>query len=237
MRLAIVEDDTAFAEAVERQIKSFFQSRGESAKIWLGSSAALLAELEGQTNFDFYLFDVEMPGIDGLALAQRVHSQYPNAKIIFLTAHDKYALRGIQLGVYYYILKDNYREELSRILERLCREEEENREEYYFILTQTKGCRIFVNHILYLEKEKKYTLFHCIDGAVYKERDSLGNICAKLPRERFVTVNRGILANMKHIISLDRLELIMRNGEKLPISRHEKTHVLERLADYWGRQC
>lgn len=237
MRIAIVEDDIPFAEAVERRINSFFQARAEAAVTWRGSSAALVSELERQANFDLYLFDVEMPDMDGLALSEKVHSLQTQAKVIFLTAHEKYALRGIQLGVYYYILKDSYWEELSRILERVCREEEENREEYYFILTETKGRRIFVNHILYLEKEKKYVLFHCLDGTVCKERSSLGNICEKLPQERFVPINRGIVVNMKHIVSLERLDIIMRDGKRLPISRYEKSNVMERLADYWGKSC
>lgn len=237
VRMAIVDDDLRFAAAVKKHAENFFTARGEPAEIWHGDGKTLLSLLESCRNFEVCLLDVEMPDINGLELSEKIHALAPDTKIILLTAYDRFALQGIRLGVYYYILKDNYRPELSRILERLCRETEENREEYYFISTEVSGYKVSINRILYLTKEKKYTVFHCLDGILYKERDSLGNVCQRLPRERFVTVNRGMIANMKHIISLERLDITMRDGSVLPVSRYEKANVLDRLAEYWRKTC
>lgn len=63
-----------------------------------------------------------MPEMNGLELAEKVRSFDPGGKVILLTAYDRYALQGIRLGVYYYILKDHYEPELLRILERIYRE-------------------------------------------------------------------------------------------------------------------
>lgn len=233
--IAIVEDDAAFAESLKLRIEKFFAARAEPVEIWYGCGEALLDILKGKKNFEIYLFDIEMPEVSGLSLAEKVYSLHPGARVIFLTAYDRFALQGIRLGVYYYILKDNYGAELIRILERICREEEENREEYYFILTEASGYKVRINHILYLTKEKKYTVFRCLDDVVYRERDSLGNVYRRLPQERFVAINRGMIVNMKHIISLERLDITMRDGTVLPVSRYEKRNVLDKLADYWRK--
>lgn len=233
--IAIVEDDTVFAESLKKRIESFFALRAEPVEVWYGCGENLLDILKRQKNFEIYLFDVEMPLMDGLSLAEKVYSLHPKARVILLTAYDRFALQGIRLGVYYYILKDNYEAELARVLERICREEEENREEYYFILTEMSGYKVLINHILYLTKEKKYTVFRCLDGVMYRERDSLGNVYRRLPQERFVTINRGMIVNMKHIISLERLDITMRDGNVLPVSRYEKKKVLDKLADYWRK--
>lgn len=235
IRMAIVDDDTIFAETVAKQADAFLASRSEPAETWYGDGKTLLALLKEYRNFEIYLLDVEMPDINGLELAEKIHTFDTKARIILLTAYDRFALQGIRLGVYSYILKDGYWLELSRILERICREEGEDKEEYYFICTGVSGYKIRVNHILYLTKEKKYTIFHCLNGILYKERDSLGNVCQRLPAECFVAVNRGMIANMGHIISLERLDITMRDGSVLPVSRYEKTKVLGKLAEYWRR--
>ena len=63
MRIAIAEDDILFAETVKARIDDFFTARGEPARVWYGSSQAMLALLETRQNFDIYLFDVIMPEI------------------------------------------------------------------------------------------------------------------------------------------------------------------------------
>lgn len=233
MHIAIAEDDLLFAETVKSKIKNFFTARGEPVQIWCGSGKNLLSLLEARQHFDLYLLDVKMPEISGLALAEKIGLFHPDAKILLLTAYDRFALAGIRLGVYYYILKDNYWPELSRILERLCREEEEAKEEYYLLTAETSAYKVSLNRILYLSKEKKYTLFHCLNGTQYKERDSLGNVFSRLPQDRFVMINRGMLVNMKHILSIEKLDMQLRDGEILPVSRYEKNQVLDKLAEYW----
>ena len=235
MRIAIAEDDILFAETVKARIDDFFTARGEPARVWYGSSQAMLALLETRQNFDIYLFDVIMPEINGLTLAEKVYSLDPGAKILLLTSYDRFALAGIRLGVYYYILKDNYWPELSRILERICREQECDREGTYLISTEISAWRIPLNRILYLTKEQKYTLFHYLDDRQYKERGSLGNVFRRLPSERFIMINRGMVINMKHVLSIERLDITMRDGNVLPVSRYEKTHVLDKLTEYWRR--
>lgn len=234
MRIVIVEDDIRFAGTVERTIRDFFAARKEAVEIRQLDGTALLWELDGRGRYDVYLFDVEMPEMNGLELAAKVRFMDANARIIFLTSYERYALQGIRAGAYYYILKDSYQEELCLMLERVCREEEERREDYYVILTKSHGYKLLMDHILYLTKEKKYTFFQCLNGGVYMERDSLENIYRRLPQERFVMIERGIIVNMKHIVQFSKQEVVMGDGKRLPVSRRMAMELRDRLADYWG---
>lgn len=234
MRIAIVEDDIHFAETAEKAIKDFFAARKEAAEIRLLGCTDLLDEMSGQRSYDLYLLDVEMPGMNGMELAERIRFRDRNARIVFLTSYEKYALQGIRIGVYYYILKDSYQEELCLILERICREEEERREDYYVILTKRYGSRVRMDNILYLTKEKKYTFFQCLNGAMYSERDSMENVFRRLPEKRFMMINKGIAVNMKHVVQFAKLEVVMRDGTVLPVSRQLGPSVRDKLADYWG---
>lgn len=234
MRIAIVEDDIQFAGTVEKVIRDFFAEKKEAVEIRCIESTTLLWELNVQKDYDVYLLDVEMPGMNGLELARKVRFMDADARIIFLTSYEEYALRSIKVGAYYYILKESYQKELFMILERICREEDESREDYYIILTKSHGCKVLMDNILYLTKEKKYAFFQCLNGGVYTERDSLENIYQRLPQERFIMIERGIIVNMKHIVQFARLEVTMRDGKTLPVGRSRLTEVREKLADYWG---
>lgn len=115
LRIAIVDDNIYFAEAVEKQTEAFFVLKGEVVEIWKGCGKDLLGILEKRQNFEIYFLDVKMPEMSGLVLAEKVRAFDPGGRIILLTAYDRYALQGIRLGVYYYILKDHYEPELFRI--------------------------------------------------------------------------------------------------------------------------
>lgn len=236
MRIVIIEDDILFAEEAEKTMRDFFTAKGEAVEIRKLKAATLLEELNGQKNYDIYLFDVEMPGMNGLELAKKVQFKDRNARIIFLTSYEKYALLSIRIGAYYYILKDSYQKELCRILEQICREEKARREDYYIILSRSYGYKVLMDNILYLTKEKKYVFFQCLNGAVYMERDSMENIFRRLPKERFMMISKGIVVKMKHIMRFEKLEVTMQDGTTLPVSRKMRADMRDKLADYWGEK-
>ena len=243
VRIAIVDDDTGFAQKVEARIKNFFEKKQEPVYTWLPSSRELLQKMKNQNNFDIYLFDVEMPSMSGIELGEKVHELDPYGKIIFLTAHGKYALQGIRLGIYYYILKKSWWTELSQILERICKETEESKEEFAVLTDEGVNCRLLVNDILFLTKDGKYTVYHCLNRydregqnqyREYRDRIALEDAHARLPQDRFIVVIKGIIVNLKHVIRTEKLEVFMRDGSKFPISRFRKDLVRNQMAEYWG---
>jgi two-component SAPR family response regulator len=68
---------------------------------------------------DIAFLDVEMPEIDGLALCSRLMEQNAGLEVVFVTAHDKYALAAYQQNAIGYLLKpvqtDEVRAQISRV--------------------------------------------------------------------------------------------------------------------------
>lgn len=67
------------------------------------------------------LLDVEMPQMTGLALAERLVKVNPALEIIFITAHEQYALRAYRQNAIGYLLKPVQPEEVRAQLERVQR--------------------------------------------------------------------------------------------------------------------
>ena len=64
------------------------------------------------------LLDIEMPGIDGLTLAKKIHEISPDTCIIFITSHSQYALDAFNVDAISYLLKPFADEELDKALKR-----------------------------------------------------------------------------------------------------------------------
>lgn len=110
-KIILVEDDTSLGFL----LVDFLESNGFNVKLYRDGESGLNGYKQGQ--FDFCIFDVMLPGIDGFSLAQRVRAENKTIPIIFLTArgmkNDK--IKGFNLGVDDYITKPFDEDEL------LCR--------------------------------------------------------------------------------------------------------------------
>ena len=69
-----------------------------------GEAAVALFERERP---DVLLMDIQMPGTDGLAAAERILAAHPEARIVFLTtfSDDEYIVRALRLGARGYLIK------------------------------------------------------------------------------------------------------------------------------------
>lgn len=72
---------------------------------------------------DVVFVDIEMPGMSGLELAEKIYSGKNNAEIVFVTAYDHYAIDAFRVNALDYLLKplkiEQLKETINRIEKRL----------------------------------------------------------------------------------------------------------------------
>ena len=86
--------------------------------VWASNAAECLAQLDAG-RFDCVLMDVEMPGMNGLALTRMIQKLQPRCNIIVVTEHPEYALEALQIFVSGFLLKPANEADVRNVLEHL----------------------------------------------------------------------------------------------------------------------
>jgi len=94
-RIAIVDDDASVCRAVKRLLRSFSM---DAETFNSGQSFIDLVEAMPSFQPDCVILDVQMPGMNGLEVQQRLVKSGHRIPVIFITAHDELGVRGKALA-------------------------------------------------------------------------------------------------------------------------------------------
>lgn len=138
MNVLIVDDDIDTLNEINFYVKKYNQF---DLCITCINAFQALEEAE-KTCFDIALLDIEMPGMNGLELAEQLSNMFQNIRIAFITAHNSYATEAFDVNAVDYVLKPIREERLIKALDRLVDkktnnlQQKENRPKLYI---QTLG--------------------------------------------------------------------------------------------------
>lgn len=120
-RCLIVDDEKISRDGIAQSID--WQNLGIEI-VGLAKNGAEGLAMFRETTPEIVLSDIQMPIMDGLALAKKIRTQAPETKIIILSAFGEfsYAQEAIQHGVQNYLLKPIDEKELEEALIKLLQE-------------------------------------------------------------------------------------------------------------------
>ena len=109
--LPIMEDTVAMCRRLPQVTEVTGFTRPREALEWLGTHPADLA-----------LLDINMPELNGIALAERIKQRHPRTAIIFLTAFKEYAFDAYSVHPVGYLLKPVSLEQLAAEVDYVCKD-------------------------------------------------------------------------------------------------------------------
>jgi two-component system LytT family response regulator len=192
------------------------------------------------TQPDLLFLDIQMPGMDGFGVVDALGDIAP--KIIFVTAHDEYTLRALEIHAFDYLLKPFDRARFSKALADVRRQAEKGRQSELpdnlrrlledvqsarnprlLVEENGRGVLIALNLIDWAEADRNYLKLHIGDNA-YTVRGTLEGIEKRLDTDQFLRVNRSSLIRIDFIRELQKwthgeYRIIMRSGHTLMWTR------------------
>ena len=214
-RIAIVEDTEQDARLLMSTLDKYAEQKHVQIEYeWISSAARFLEDYRGQ--YGIVLFDIRMPGLDGMSAARELRAVDRTVVIAFLTSLAQYAVEGYAVDAVDFILKPiTYAAlelKLPRILSRCHVDELE-------ILIQS-------NELQYAEIYDHHIQFLTTNGII-RSYGTLKEVEALLP-DGFFRINNQTIVNLRFVRHVDSQSAVVA-GRSFPISRGRRKEFLAAL--------
>jgi len=202
-----------------------------------GSGAEAIDEIRSSRP-DLVFLDVQMPERDGFDVLELLGSDQPPV-VVFVTAHDDYALRAFEAGALDYLLKPFTDARFGRALERAKQRVAHHREGRPRVaerlIVKSAGQVVFVSipEIDWIEAANYYTCLH-VGPNTHVLRRSLAALERELQSGPFCRIHRSTIVNLDRIRSLELMDdgeyaVVMKTGTRLRLSRGFRKTLQHRL--------
>ena len=231
IRIAIAEDETACARDLVGQLQRFEQENGVRFQITQYTNALDLLE-EYRPVYDLLLLDIEMPLMDGLSAAKKIHAMDDRVLIMFITRIAKYAVQSYDVQAVDYILKPLKYPLFSAKLKRALQRIPKTNERYVILQTPNAVRRIAASEICYVEVADHALTYHTIRENI-TVKSTMRAAAQELSGDAFVRCNNCYLVNLAYFQAL-REDTAYVNGDALKVSRGRRREFLEAVLRYQG---
>lgn len=202
---------------------------------------------------DLCFLDISMPEKSGIDLLTELKEI--NFEIIFVTAHEKYALQALQMAAVDYLLKPVSETQLELAVNRAhkrIQSANENlgvktflqnirknlqQDELQLCIPTVKGFQVvYIHDIVYCEADNTYTHLHLKNDKKILSSKHLSEYDKLLEDAHFARIHKSYLINMKHIREYQKGEggaVTMINGSTLDVSRRKKEEFMTKVKQFF----
>jgi len=180
--------------------------------------------------------DVQMPEWDGFDVIEMLGNDAPC--VIFVTAHDSYALRAFEVGALDYLLKpfDNARFEraLERAKERIALANNGDKVKCPFVVKSAgQVCFVSASEIDWIEAADYYVSLH-VGQKTHLLRRSMGELEQQLDENAFCRIHRSAIVRLDRVSRLEvnesgEYDVLLTDGTKLRLSRRYRKQLQSRM--------
>jgi two-component system LytT family response regulator len=239
LRALIVDDEPLARERIRTFLSR--ESEGWTANECANGEDALVSIRRDHP--DVVFLDMQMPGLSGLDVLSKLGSESLPA-VVFVTAHDRFAVQAFEFHAVDYLLKpfdrERFRTAMERVMSRLkSNKPDDLRLKLSAMLADMKAGaaqpeRLAVKHlgkvvlvslpeIDWIGSADNYVELH-VGAHSYLLRETMGSISGRLPTDHFVRVSRTSIVNVARVKEMRPLphgeySILLSTGAKLTLSR------------------
>lgn len=209
LKALIVDDESPAREELRFRLHKYddIEIIGEATNA--REALRLIEALE----YDVIFLDVQMPGMNGLELARQLKEREEPPRLVFVTAHENYALPAFETRAVDYLLKPFDDERLAETVRRLrevkghtrpvTEDERGNRQPLNWVMAERDDRQVPValQEIVYIFSEG-YNVMIQTHSERLLTRYTLQELTDRLPRDQFFRCHRSYLVNLSQVKDL-----------------------------------
>ncbi len=219
MKLFFYGDKQKFIE-IEKQIKNFEKINKKKFNITFYDKLNNFLTNISNENIDiiFLLHSEEFENVIDLTIdIKKINKKH---KVIFCSKTDRYALKGYKVELFYYVLFPVKYSEIEYIFNKFF-----DKTESIIVKSNWQKISISTNEIHFAEKQGHNVIIHT-SNEIISTRTTFKEFAENFKnKENFINCIRGTIVNLDWVLKIISQNFVMKNGQKIPIRRKDRTKI------------
>ena len=236
IRVVIVDDE----ELARQVLREFLSRHSEIDVIAECANGFEAVKTVAEQKPDLVFIDIQMPKLDGFEVLELIGRE---TSVIFVTAHDNYAIRAFEVHAVDYLLKPvsaaRFEAALTRAKERLAGKSQPSQDsatelaasarppsQFLDRIPVREGAKVFIIPVAkldYAEAQDDYVAL-CCEGKKHLKQQTIASLETGLDPARFLRIHRSYIVNLERVTRVepyakDSHVAVLSNGTQLPVSR------------------
>ena len=235
IHIAICDDSKQERQILAALFKRYQELHATPLQIHIFQNGfSLLDAIDQGKRFDITILDILMPGENGIEIARNIRASGTDTEIIFLTSSPEYAVDSYEVKAQNYLLKPVTEEKFFASIDSILAElDEKDTASFIIYTTEKQYSRIRVSSLVYGEVTHRTITLHLADQTMISAIMTLTEFLDILKAyPDFIYPHRSYAVNMHYIQYVTKSDIILTDGQKIPLSRNNYTKISEQFLNF-----
>lgn len=232
MRILICDDNQEALNILNTHIQEYMRNR--FINFTVVSTTNPMEILNGNDSFDLAFLDIQMEGIDGIALAKELKQRNGKLALFFVTNYDVYQDSAMDMQALRFFSKPINVKRLHAGLDKAMEYIDGAYVDVY-LYGENAQIRILVDDIMYLTRENRKVWLYT-KNSTYPLKESFDSWCQKLPPLFFYQVHKSFYVNLHYVQKYAYTELVLTDGTQIPVAPRRQSEFHRFWFEYLRRR-
>lgn len=233
LRVAICDDDVFALELIRDAVQKVMNQKKVQGEIRCFTKVKDLEKKMTTYSFDLLLLDIDMPETDGISFAKRLRDAKSQVDIIYVSSREDRVFDSLKVNPFGFIRKNRFLEDVPSVLGLYLERRGSEKSPRIVLQIENRTEAVEVKNVLYIEGARKvqqiYITGHDKPGEI---RYSMQELEDELKPAGFLRVHKGYLVNYRHIRVFEGSDVLLDNGQRIPVSRRKLQEIKEAYMDW-----
>lgn len=232
MRILICDDENEYIQELKTHIEEYMNNR--LVRYELEEATDPHDVLGNKQSYDLAFLDIQMNETNGISLAKELKTRNSKVVIFFITSYNQYLDDAMDLKAFRFFEKPIDTARLYAGLEKAMEYIDESYVDFY-LYNDKSQCRVLIDDVIYIERQNRKVVLNTAKGQ-YVTGKKFEEWCEILPGSFFYQVHKSFLVNLHYIDRYNYTELILNNGERIPVASRKQADFHKYWFQYLRRR-